>query len=138
MPLKLHQHSPPTPSPLTHPLHLPHQFHLQLPLHPHTLTLTTKSFTQNNQAKNIKNFQLIHPLQTPYDNQRALSLLFPNLPPKPPLIKLPPVDPSIKLFTQNPISFNSHHEPLQPIHNHTLTHGHVLLITYHRPNPRPA
>uniref|UniRef100_UPI001642FD98 dihydroxy-acid dehydratase domain-containing protein n=1 Tax=Staphylococcus epidermidis TaxID=1282 RepID=UPI001642FD98 len=67
----------------------------------------------------------------------GLSLLFPNLPPKPAIINLPPLHPSIKLFTPNPISFNSHHQPLQPIHNHTLTQRHVLLITYHPPNPPP-
>uniref|UniRef100_UPI0037DA3813 dihydroxy-acid dehydratase domain-containing protein n=1 Tax=Staphylococcus epidermidis TaxID=1282 RepID=UPI0037DA3813 len=102
-------------------------------LHPDTLTLTPKTFTQNNQPKNIKNFQVIHPLQNPYHNQPPLSLLFPNLPPKPPLINLPPLHPSIKLFTPNPISFNSHHQPLQPIHNHTVTQAHVLVITYQPP-----
>ena len=67
-------------------------------LHPDRLTVTGKTLRENNEGKEIKNFDVIHPLDQPYDHQGGLSILFGNIAPKGAVIKVGGVDPSIKVF----------------------------------------
>ena len=93
---------------------------------------------ENNEGKNIKNFEVIHPLETPYDKQGGLSVLFGNLAPKGAVIKVGGVDPSIKVFTGKAICFNSHDEAVEAIDNHTVREGHVVVIRYEGPKGGPG
>lgn len=47
-------------------------------LHPDRITVTGKTLRENNEGKEIKNFDVIHPLDAPYDAQGGLSILFGN------------------------------------------------------------
>ena len=84
-------------------------------------------------AKEIKNFDVIHPLDAPYDAQGGLSILFGNIAPKGAVIKVGGVDPSIKTFTGKAICFNSHDEAVEAIDNRTVRAGHVVVIRYEGP-----
>ena len=107
-------------------------------LHPDRLTVTGKTLRENNEGKNIKNFDVIHPLENPYDKQGGLSVLFGNLAPKGAVIKVGGVDPSIKVFTGKAICFNSHDEAVEAIDNHTVREGHVVVIRYEGPKGGPG
>jgi len=107
-------------------------------LHPDRLTVTGKTLRENNEGKNIKNFEVIHPLENPYDKQGGLSVLFGNLAPKGAVIKVGGVDPSIKVFTGKAICFNSHDEAVEAIDNHTVREGHVVVIRYEGPKGGPG
>ena len=75
-----------------------------------------------------QNFDVIHPLENPYDKQGGLSVLFGNLAPKGAVIKVGGVDPSIKVFTGKAICFNSHDEAVEAIDNHTVRKDMLLLL----------
>ena len=85
-----------------------------------------------------QNFDVIHPLENPYDKQGGLSVLFGNLAPKGAVIKVGGVDPSIKVFTGKAICFNSHDEAVEAIDNHTVREGHVVVIRYEGPKGGPG
>lgn len=84
-------------------------------LHPDRITVTGKTLRENNEGKEIKNFDVIHSLENPYDKEGGLSILFGNLAPKGAVIKVGGVDPSIKTFTGKAICFNSHDEAVEAI-----------------------
>ncbi len=57
-------------------------------LHPDRITVTGKTLRENNEGKEIKNFDVIHSLDAPYDAQGGLSILFGNIALKAQLLKL--------------------------------------------------
>ena len=57
-------------------------------LHPDRITVTGKTLRENNEGKEIKNFDVIHPLDASYDAQGGLSILFGNIALKAQLLKL--------------------------------------------------
>ena len=97
-------------------------------LHPDRITVTGKTLRENNEGKEIKNFDVIHPLDAPYDAQGGLSILFGNIAPKGAVIKVGGVDPSIKTFTGKAICFNSHDEAVEAIDNRTVRAGTSLSL----------
>ena len=107
-------------------------------LHPDRITVTGKTLRENNEGKEIKNFDVIHPLDAPYDAQGGLSILFGNIAPKGAVIKVGGVDPSIKTFTGKAICFNSHDEAVEAIDNRTVRAGHVVVIRYEGPKGGPG
>uniref|UniRef100_UPI000A418D51 dihydroxy-acid dehydratase domain-containing protein n=1 Tax=Rhizobium aegyptiacum TaxID=1764550 RepID=UPI000A418D51 len=102
-------------------------------LHPERITVTGKTLKENNKGKEISNFDVIHPLDSPYDHEGGLSVLFGNIAPKGAVIKVGGVDPSIKVFKGKAICFNSHDEAVEAIDNHTVREGHVVVIRYEGP-----
>lgn len=107
-------------------------------LHPDRITVTGKTLRENNEGKEIKNFDVIHSLDAPYDAQGGLSILFGNIAPKGAVIKVGGVDPSIKTFTGKAICFNSHDEAVEAIDNRTVRAGHVVVIRYEGPKGGPG
>ena len=90
-------------------------------------------------VKEIKNFDVIHSLDDPYDKQGGLSILFGNIAPKGAVIKVGGVDPSIKIFTGKAICFNSHDEAVEAIDNNKIVReGHVVVIRYEGPKGGPG
>ena len=77
-------------------------------LHPERITVTGKTLKENNKGKEISNFDVIHPLDSPYDHEGGLSVLFGNIAPKGAVIKVGGVDPSIKLIKKKKNNFNYH------------------------------
>lgn len=107
-------------------------------LHPDRLTVTGKTLRENNQGKEIKNFDVIHSLDAPYDKEGGLSVLFGNIAPKGAVIKVGGVDPSIKVFKGKAICFDSHDAAVEAIDNKTVREGHVVVIRYEGPKGGPG
>ncbi len=96
-------------------------------LHPDRITVTGKTLRENNEGKEIKNFDVIHPLDAPYDAQAVyLSYLVMSL--KAQLLKLAALIRALKTFTGKAICFNSHDEAVEAIDNGTVGAGHVVVI----------
>ncbi|MBA8779629.1 dihydroxy-acid dehydratase [Staphylococcus schleiferi subsp. coagulans] len=107
-------------------------------LHPDRITVTGRTLRENNQNKEITNDQVIRHLDTPYDQQGGLSILYGNIAPDGAVIKVGGVDPSIKTFTGKAICFDSHDEAVAAIDNHTVRAGHVVVIRYEGPKGGPG
>ncbi len=107
-------------------------------LHPDRITVTGRTLRENNQDKEITNNQVIRHLDTPYDQQGGLSILYGNIAPDGAVIKVGGVDPSIKTFTGKAICFDSHDEAVSAIDNHTVRAGHVVVISYEGPKGGPG
>ncbi len=107
-------------------------------LHPDRITVTGRTLRENNQDKEITNNQVIRHLDTPYDQQGGLSILYGNIAPDGAVIKVGGVDPSIKTFTGKAICFDSHDEAVTAIDNHTVRAGHVVVIRYEGPKGGPG
>ncbi|WP_105980395.1 dihydroxy-acid dehydratase [Staphylococcus simulans] len=107
-------------------------------LHPDRVTVTGKTLSENNQGKEIKNTDVIHPLDNPYDKEGGLSILYGNLAPNGAVIKVGGVDPEIKVFKGKAICFDSHDEAVEAIDNHTVREGHVVVIRYEGPKGGPG
>ena len=107
-------------------------------LHPDRVTVTGKTLRENNQGKEIKNTDVIHPLDNPYDKEGGLSILYGNLAPNGAVIKVGGVDPEIKVFKGKAICFDSHDEAVEAIDNHTVREGHVVVIRYEGPKGGPG
>ncbi|PTJ90685.1 dihydroxy-acid dehydratase [Staphylococcus simulans] len=107
-------------------------------LHPDRVTVTGKTLRENNQGKEIKNTDVIHPLDNPYDKEGGLSILYGNLAPNGAVIKVGGVDPEIKVFKGKAICFDSHDETVEAIDNHTVREGHVVVIRYEGPKGGPG
>lgn len=102
------------------------------------MTVTGKTLRENNQGKEIKNTDVIHPLDNPYDKEGGLSILYGNLAPNGAVIKVGGVDPEIKVFKGKAICFDSHDEAVEAIDNHTVREGHVVVIRYEGPKGGPG
>lgn len=107
-------------------------------LHPDRVTVTGKTLRENNQGKEIKNTDVIHPLDNPYDKEGGLSILYGNLAPNGAVIKVGGVDPEFKVFKGKAICFDSHDEAVEAIDNHTVREGHVVVIRYEGPKGGPG
>ncbi|ERS92988.1 dihydroxy-acid dehydratase [Staphylococcus simulans] len=107
-------------------------------LHPDRVTVTGKTLRENNQGKEIKNTDVIHPLDNPYDKEGGHSILYGNLAPNGAVIKVGGVDPEIKVFKGKAICFDSHDEAVEAIDNHTVREGHVVVIRYEGPKGGPG
>lgn len=107
-------------------------------LHPDRITVTGRTLRENNQDKEITNDQVIRHLDSPYDQQGGLSILYGNIAPDGAVIKVGGVDPSIKTFTGKAICFDSHDEAVAAIDNHTVRAGHVVVIRYEGPKGGPG
>lgn len=107
-------------------------------LHPDRVTVTGKTLRENNQGKEIKNTDVIHPLDNPYDKEGGHSILYGNLAPNGAVIKVGSVDPEIKVFKGKAICFDSHDEAVEAIDNHTVREGHVVVIRYEGPKGGPG
>ncbi|UEX90735.1 dihydroxy-acid dehydratase [Staphylococcus ratti] len=102
------------------------------------ITVTGKTLRENNEGKEIKNAEVIHRLDNPYDKEGGLSILYGNIAPDGAVIKVGGVDPSIKTFKGTAICFNSHDEAVKAIDNHTVRAGHVVVIRYEGPKGGPG
>ncbi|PXW92660.1 dihydroxyacid dehydratase [Streptohalobacillus salinus] len=102
------------------------------------LTISGKSVYENIKDYQIKNPNVIRPLDNPYSPVGGLSILFGNIAPKGAVIKVGAVDPSIKIFKGEAIVFNSQDEAQEGIRNGTVKEGHVAVILYEGPKGGPG
>ena len=107
-------------------------------LHPNRITVTGQTIRENNENNEITNDKVIRQLDTQYEKEGGLSVLYGNLAPKGAVIKVGGVDPSIKVFKGKAICFDSHDEAVEAIDNHTVREGHVVVIRYEGPKGGPG
>lgn len=107
-------------------------------IHSERITVTGKTIRENVADAEIRNPEVIHPLEQAYSKAGGLSVLFGNIAPKGAVIKVGGVDPSVKTFTGKAICFNSHDEAVEAIDNHTVRKGHVVVIRYEGPKGGPG
>ena len=108
-------------------------------LHGECITVTGKTLRENVAGCEIKNKNVIRPLDNPHSEQGGLAVLFGNLAPDGAIIKVGAVDPSVGGRHVGPaVCFNSQEEALQGIANGKVKAGDVVVIRYEGPKGGPG
>ncbi|MDR0921862.1 MAG: dihydroxy-acid dehydratase [Lactobacillales bacterium] len=107
-------------------------------IHPDRPTVSGKTIRENVAQAEIKNEEVIHPIENAYSKVGGLSILYGNIAPEGAVIKVGGVDPSVKVFKGKAICFSSHDEAVEAIDNHTVQKGHVVVIRYEGPKGGPG
>lgn len=107
-------------------------------IHPERITVTGKTIGELVADAEIKDENVIRPIDNPYSPVGGLSVLYGNLAPQGSVIKVGAVDPSIKTFKGEAIVFNSQEEAQQAIDDGTVREGHVVVIRYEGPKGGPG
>lgn len=108
-------------------------------LHGDCITVTGKTLRENVEGQEIKNHEVIHPLDNPYSEQGGLSVLFGNIAPRGAIIKVGAVDKSVgSFFSGTAICFDSQDDALAGIAGGKVKEGHVVVIRYEGPKGGPG
>jgi len=108
-------------------------------LHGECITVTGKTLRENVEGCEIKNKDVIRPLDNPHSEQGGLAVLFGNLAPDGAIIKVGAVDPSVGGRHVGPaVCFDSQEEALQGIANGKVKAGDVVVIRYEGPKGGPG
>jgi len=107
-------------------------------IHPERITVTGKTIGELVADAEIKDENVIRPIDNPYSPVGGLSVLYGNLAPQGSVIKVGAVDPSIKTFKGEAIVFNSQEEAQQAIDDGIVREGHVVVIRYEGPKGGPG
>lgn len=108
-------------------------------LHGECITVTGKTLKENVEGCEIKDTDVIRPLDNPHSEQGGLAVLFGNLAPDGSIIKVGAVDPSVGDRHVGPaICFDSQEEALEGIASGKVKEGHVVVIRYEGPKGGPG
>jgi dihydroxy-acid dehydratase len=108
-------------------------------LHGDRITVTGKTLRENVAGCEIKNTEVIRPIDNPHSERGGLAVLFGNLAPNGAIIKVGAVDPSVGGYHRGPaICFDSQEEALHGIANGKVKEGHVVVIRYEGPKGGPG
>lgn len=108
-------------------------------LHGDCITVTGKTLKEIVVGYEIRNKDVIRPMDNPHNEQGGLSVLFGNLAPQGGIIKVGAVDPSVgSSFTGPAICFDSQDDALYGIANGKVKEGHVVIIRYEGPKGGPG
>jgi dihydroxy-acid dehydratase len=108
-------------------------------LHPECITVTGKTLKENVEGCEIKDKNVIRPLDNPHSERGGLAVLFGNLAPDGAIVKVGAVDPSVGgYFVGKAICFDSQDEALHGIANGKVKEGHVVVIRYEGPKGGPG
>ena len=102
------------------------------------ITVTGKTLKENVAGAEIKNEEIIHPLESPISPVGGLSILYGNIAQDGAVIKVGGVDSSVKTFRGKAICCDSQDEALELIDNGTVKKGHVVVIRYEGPQGGPG
>lgn len=103
------------------------------------ITVTGKTLRENVAGCEIKDKDVIRPLDNPHSEKGGLAALFGNLAPNGAIIKVGAVDPSVGGKHVGPaICFDSQDEALQGIAEGKVKEGHVVVIRYEGPKGGPG
>lgn len=103
------------------------------------LTVTGKTLRENVAGCEIKNHEVIRPIDNPHSKEGGLSVLFGNLAPGGSIIKVGAVDKSVGGYHRGPaICFDSQDEVLQGLAEGKVKEGHVVVIRYEGPKGGPG
>ncbi|MBO8172502.1 MAG: dihydroxy-acid dehydratase [Bacillaceae bacterium] len=107
-------------------------------IHLDNITVTGKTLRENIADAEIKDTDVIRPLDNPHSQKGGLAVLFGNLAPEGAIIKSGAVDPSIKRHQGPAICFDSQEEALEGIAGGKVKEGHVVVIRYEGPKGGPG
>ncbi|MED3755109.1 dihydroxy-acid dehydratase [Geobacillus stearothermophilus] len=107
-------------------------------LHLDTLTVTGKTLGENIAGCEVKNYDVIRPIDNPYSETGGLAILFGNLAPDGAVIKTGAVQGGITRHEGPAIVFDSHEEALEGIASGKIKPGHVVVIRYEGPKGGPG
>ena len=102
------------------------------------ITVTGKTLKENVAGAEIKNEEIIHPIEQPISPVGGLSILYGNIAQDGAVIKVGGVDPSVKTFRGKAICCDSQAQALELIDNGTVKKGHVVVIRYEGPQGGPG
>jgi len=107
-------------------------------LHLDTLTVTGKTLGENIDGCEVKDYNVIRPIDNPYSETGGLAVLFGNLAPDGAIIKTGGVQAGITRHEGPAIVFDSQEEALEGIANGKIKPGHVVVIRYEGPKGGPG
>jgi len=108
-------------------------------IHGECITVTGKTLRENVAGCEIKDTNVIRPLDNPHSERGGLAVLFGNLAPNGSIVKVGAVDPSVGGYHKGPaICFNSQEEALAGIAGGKVKEGHVVVIRYEGPKGGPG
>ncbi|MGG3797762.1 dihydroxy-acid dehydratase [Metabacillus fastidiosus] len=107
-------------------------------LHLDTLTVTGKTLGENIAGCEVQDYNVIHPIDSPYTEKGGLAVLFGNLAPDGAIIKTGGVQNGITRHEGPAIVFESQEEALEGIANDEVKAGHVVIIRYEGPKGGPG
>ncbi len=107
-------------------------------LHLDTITVTGKTLGENIAGCDVKDYNVIHPIDKPFTEKGGLAVLFGNLAPDGAIIKTGGVQDGITRHEGPAIVFDSQDEALHGIANGKVKEGHVVVIRYEGPKGGPG
>ncbi|WP_027416623.1 dihydroxy-acid dehydratase [Aneurinibacillus terranovensis] len=107
-------------------------------LHLDCLTVTGKTLGENIKGHEIKNTNVIYPIDKPHTEKGGLAVLFGNLAPDGAIIKSGAVQEGITRHEGPAIVFESQEEALEGIASGKVKEGHVVVIRYEGPKGGPG
>jgi dihydroxy-acid dehydratase len=102
------------------------------------LTVTGKTLGENIADAEVRDRDVIRPVDEPFSPTGGLDILFGNLAPEGAVIKSAGVDPECRVFEGEAIVFESQDECLEGINNGAVKPGHVVVIRYEGPRGGPG
>lgn len=108
-------------------------------LHPECITVTGKTLRENVEGQEIRDKDVIRPLDNPHSEKGGLAVLFGNLAPDGAIVKVGAIDPSVGGYHKGPaVCFDSQEEALHGIANGKVKEGDVVVIRYEGPKGGPG
>jgi len=107
-------------------------------LHLDVMTVTGKTLGENIAGHDVKDYNVIYPINKPYSETGGLAVLFGNLAPDGAIIKTGGIQGGITRHEGPAIVFDSQEEALEGIANGKIKEGHVVIIRYEGPKGGPG
>lgn len=108
-------------------------------MHGDCLTVSGKTLRENVEGAEIKDTDVIRPLDNPHSERGGLAVLFGNLAPQGSIVKVGAVDPEVGGYHRGPaICFDSQEDALSGIITGKVEEGHVVVIRYEGPKGGPG
>lgn len=107
-------------------------------IHPNALTVTGKTIGRNVARAEVKDPEVIRPLDNPYSQTGGLAILWGNLATEGSVVKPAGVAPSMLTFEGQAIIFNSQEEACEGILQGRVQAGNVVVIRYEGPRGGPG
>ncbi len=101
-------------------------------------TVTTKTLREITKGHEVKNHDIIRPIDNPHSQTGGLTMLFGNLAPEGAIVKSGGVDKDLMKFEGPAIIYNSQESACEGILNGEVKEGHVVVIRYEGPKGGPG
>jgi len=102
------------------------------------ITCTGKSIKENIKGAEVKDEEVIRPLDNPIDKEGGIAILKGNLAPRGSVVKIAAVDDDMKIHSGPAKVFNSEEECVTAIFDKRIEEGDVIVIRYEGPKGGPG